>query len=98
LTHFAKQKKKTQAYLYAAPLVNAVGYDATLQGGLFNKANPYTISPADINRFVFQGNAGLVIKINTWQLEYFQSYLTKEFKTGNYHMWGGVRVGWYVKK
>ncbi len=97
-TKFSKQKIKTQVYLYAEPLVNVVGYDATLQGGLFNKSSPYTISSGDINRFVFQGNAGMVIKINTWQLEYFQSYLTQEFVTGHYHIWGGVRVGWYVRR
>jgi lipid A 3-O-deacylase len=97
-TNFAKQKIKTQVYVYAEPLVNAVGYDATLQGGWFNKTNPYTIASSDINRLVFQGNFGLVIKTNTFQLEYFQSYLTKEFKTGNYHIWGGIRIGWYVRK
>jgi len=97
-TNFAEQKIKTQVYFYAEPLVNAVGFDATLQGGVFNKSSPYTISAADINRFVFQGNAGLVFKINTWQFEYFQTYLTKEFVTGHYHIWGGVRIAWYVRK
>ena len=32
-----KGKNKFQLYLYAQPLVNAIGYDATLQGGLFNR-------------------------------------------------------------
>ncbi|MBI1769092.1 MAG: lipid A deacylase LpxR family protein [Bacteroidetes bacterium] len=97
-TNFLKQKKKTQIHLYAEPLLNLVVHDATLQGGLFNKTNPYTISSSDINRFVFQGNAGIVIKINAIQFEYFQSYLTKEFKTGDTHIWGGIRIGWYLKK
>src|SRR5258706_1026433 len=96
--NFSNQKRKTQIYLYAEPLLNIIGYDATLQGGLFNKTSPYSISSSDISRLVFQGNAGIVFKFNTIQLEYFQSYLTKEFRTGNYHMWGGVRIGWYVKK
>ncbi len=96
--HFSKQKNKTQVYVYAEPLLNFVGYDALLQGGLFNRASPYTISSDDITRFVFQGNAGLVVKINTLQFEYFQSYLTKEFATGHQHVWGGIRVGWYFRK
>lgn len=96
--NFSRQKKKTQVYIYAEPLVNVVGYDATLQGGVFNRRSPYTISNLDISRLVFQGNAGLVIKINTIQLEYFQTFLSKEFVTGNYHVWGGVRIGWYVRK
>jgi len=96
--NFSKQKLNSQVYWYAEPLVNVIGYDATLQGGMLNKSSPYTISSADINRFVFQGNTGVVIKISTWQFEYFQSYLTQEFVTGRYHIWGGVRVAWYVRR
>lgn len=97
-TNFRKQTRKVQVYLYAEPLLNIVGYDATLQGGVFNTTNPYTLSSTDINRLVFQGNAGLVFRINAVQLEYFQTYLSKEFETGRSHIWGGVRVGWYVSK
>lgn len=97
-TNFMKQKRKKQVYLYAEPLLNIVGYDATLQGGIFNRTSPYTISSNDITRLVFQGNVGLVFKINGIQLEYFQSYLTKEFETGGSHLWGGIRVGWYLRK
>lgn len=93
-TYFSTRKKKWQVYVYAEPLLNAVGHDATLQGGLFN-VNPYIILSKDINRIVFQGNIGIVFRINTLQLEYFQSYLDKEFKTGGTHVWGGVRVGWH---
>ncbi len=94
--NFLKRNRKYQLYVYAEPLLNIIGHDATLQGGLIN-TNPYTLSSNEINRFVFQGNAGIVFKINTLQLEYFQSYLTKEFKTGGTHAWGGVRIGWWVR-
>jgi hypothetical protein len=94
--NFSRRERKNQVYLYVEPLLNIVGHDATLQGGLFNKTSPYTIKSTDINRLVFQGNAGIVFKINTVHLEYFQSYLTKEFKTGQSHLWGGVRIGWYL--
>ncbi len=96
--NFSNRKRKTQVYLYAEPLLNIVGYDATLQGGLFNRTSPYTIASYDINRLVFQGNVGLVFKINTVHLEYFQSSLTKEFETGHSHLWGGIRIGWYIRK
>ncbi len=97
-SHFSKQKRKNQVYLYAEPLMNIVAYDATLQGGLFNKSSPYTISSNEITRLVFQGNVGIVFKTSALQLEYFQSYLTKEFKTGGTHLWGGIRIGWYLRK
>ncbi len=95
--NFSNRKRKNQVYLYVEPLLNIVGHDATLQGGLFNRTSPYTIASNDINRVVFQGNTGLVFKINTVHLEYFQSFLTKEFKTGNSHLWGGIRIGWYLR-
>ena len=69
-----------------------------LRWSVFNRTSPYTISSNDITRLVFQGNVGLVFKINGVQLEYFQSYLTKEFETGGSHLWGGIRVGWYLRK
>jgi lipid A 3-O-deacylase len=97
-TNFSKQKRKNQVYLYAEPLMNMVAYDATLQGGLFNRSGPYTISSNEITRLVFQGNIGIIFKIKALQLEYFRSYLTKEFKTGGTHLWGGVRIGWYLRK
>jgi lipid A 3-O-deacylase len=97
-TNFQKQMRKMQLYVYAEPLLNMVGYDATLQGGLFNNSSPYVMPTADINRLVVQGNVGIVFRINAVQLEYFQSYLTKEFETGHTHLWGGVRIGWYVRE
>ncbi len=95
---FSKQERKLQAYLYAEPLFQIIGYDATLQGGLVHRASPYTISVSDISRWVLQGNVGLVVKINRVQVEYFQSYLTKEFETGGSHLWGGIRIGWYLDR
>jgi lipid A 3-O-deacylase len=46
-----------------------------------------------VNHFTFQGNAGLVIYIKSVYLEYFQSYITREFNSGSGHHWGGIRIG-----
>jgi lipid A 3-O-deacylase len=92
-SNFSKQGKSFQVYLFLEPLINVVGYDATLQGGMFNKSSPYTIPASEINRIVFQNNYGIVFKIKKMYLEYFQTYLTKEFETGGEHKWGGIRVG-----
>jgi lipid A 3-O-deacylase len=94
--HFSTQKRKSQVFVYAEPVLNLIGHDATLQGGLFN-ASPYTIMPSQLTRLVFQGNAGIVFTINAIQFEYFQSYITKEFETGDTHAWGGVRIGWCIQ-
>lgn len=78
---------------YAQPLMRLVGYDATLQGGMFNKDNPYTLSSQQLTRTVFETNFGLVLGFRKVYLEYCQSLQTKEFKHGKYHRWGGIRLG-----
>jgi lipid A 3-O-deacylase len=87
------KNKKVSYYLYAQPQVSIVGYDATLQGGLFNRNSPYTIASKNINRITFQGDYGIVFTFAKMYVEYCQSILTKEFCTGTYHRWGGIRIG-----
>ena len=81
--NFVTQKRKTQTYVYAEPLLTLVGHDATLQGGLFNNSNPYVIPSLAVSRMVYQLNIGLIIRLNRLQFEYFQSFLSKEFETGH---------------
>jgi lipid A 3-O-deacylase len=88
-----KSEKKWQYYFFGHPQANLVGYDASLQGGIFNRESPYTISAADINRLTLQGDAGIVVSSRKIYLSYCQSILTKEFRTGAYHRWGGIRFG-----
>lgn len=82
-----------QLYGYAQPLVSLVGYDATLQGGLFNRDSPYIIPTDQLTRTTFQANIGAVLKYKKLYLEYYQSLLTREFETGMPHRWGGIRIG-----
>lgn len=79
-------------YAYEHLGVNLVGYDATMQGGVFNHTSPYTLSAGDIARTVFQNRFGFVVAWQHLHLEYFQSLLSNEFKTGNFHVWGGVQI------
>ncbi|WP_281322436.1 lipid A deacylase LpxR family protein [Flavobacterium aestivum] len=88
-----KNKNNVQIYLYCQGLVTAVGYDASLQGGLFNQSSPYVITDQNMERFTFQSNFGIVLRRKTFYFEYCHSELTKEFKTGEAHRWGGFRIG-----
>lgn len=81
-----------QVYFYTEPQVNFIVYDATLQGGLFNDNSPYTLDRDEISRTVFQQNAGLVVRYKSVSLEYVQTFITREFKTGSSHSWGSVRA------
>lgn len=86
-------KKDLQLYVYSQPLGSLVGYDATLQGGIFNRSSPYTLASSEIDRFTFQHNYGVVMKVRKIYAEYYRTYLSREFKSGRTHVWGGVKLG-----
>jgi hypothetical protein len=67
-------------------------YDATLQGGLFNKHSIYTISDDNINRYVFTGKLGAAIGYGRFSLEAEQVFLTPEFHGGLYHLWFRLKL------
>jgi lipid A 3-O-deacylase len=88
-----KNKNKFQLYLFLQPSINVIGYDATLQGGIFNDKSPYTISSNSIERFTAQNNYGLILQTKTLYFEYFIAHLTREFKTGSSAKYGGIKIG-----
>lgn len=90
------QKKKLEYYFYRQVRSHLVGYDATLQGGLFKRNNPYVIFNDDIERPVLQADAGIVVNYKKLLLLYTQSILTREFNTGHFHRWGGISIGFIL--
>ncbi|WP_354668438.1 MULTISPECIES: lipid A-modifier LpxR family protein [Cellulophaga] len=94
-TPFSSSQKQSRfkLYVYAQPLLNVIGYDATLQGGLFNRQSSYTISPSGIERFTGQLNFGVILKTKTLYFEYSRTAITKEFSSGEAYKWGGVKTG-----
>lgn len=86
-------KKTFQMLFYNKPSVNFVWYDATLQGGLFNHDSPYKIAAINLSRITYEDESGITVQYKNIYLEYFQHFITKEFTTGNYHRWGGLRAG-----
>ncbi len=86
-------RKNFKLYAYCQPLVSVIGYDATLQGGMFNRESIYTIFKDDIERFTAQNNYGIVLQIRSLVFEYTRSATTREFDSGNSSKWGGFRVG-----
>jgi hypothetical protein len=87
------KQRKTQLYLYVHPQIDAVGYDATLQGGPFSDHDPYTISKDQVSRLVLQAHGGIVLQYRKLYLEYEQSIIGKEFITGSTHRTGGIQIG-----
>lgn len=89
-------RNNLRVYAYEHPGVNLVGYDATLQGGVFDHTSPYTITSGDITRVTFENRFGFVVSYQRVYLEYFQSFLSPEFKTGTFHVWGGVQIAFGI--
>ncbi len=85
-------KNKFRIYAYEHPEFSFVGYDATLQGGLFNRSSPYTIGAGDLNRVVFQNRFGFVVVYQRFYLEYFQSVRSREFHEQKMHTYGGIQI------
>ena len=85
--------KKIRCHLYGQVQPALVLYDATLQGGLFHKNNPYTLPASAIRRLTLQADYGIVFTVKRLYLEYCQSFLSPEFSGGFSHRWGGIRIG-----
>lgn len=89
----ANSIKKWYWHFYYQPLISLVGYDATLEGPLFNHTSPYTIPAGEIRRITFQHKYGIVIMRKGFYAEYFQTGNTEEFKNYIFHRTGGIQVG-----
>lgn len=90
---FTNSKKGFALYLYSQPRVSMIGYDATLQGGVFNQNSPYTIPNSDIERFTAQLDYGLVLQTRTLYIEFSRSLITREISTLGSAGWGGMKIG-----
>lgn len=85
-----KGRRNTQYYMFLTATGTAVGYDATLQGGMFNHHSPYTIPSDSITRFRFNGSAGMVLSYGGARLDLEQHIISPEFTGGGWHFWMGI--------
>jgi lipid A 3-O-deacylase len=87
---FTGKSKKFECWFTAWGEAWGVGYDATLQGGMFNRTSPYTIAASGIERLVWKGGGGFCVRYKRVLLEYSRTWITPEFKGGRDHGWGAV--------
>ena len=83
--------RKVQVFFFARGSGKLVGYDATLQGGIFNSSSAYTLPSSAISRAVFEGSGGISFSCNGIRLDLEQYLLSPEYKGGLWHKW--VHVG-----
>lgn len=80
--------RRWQCYGEATLAVQAVGYDATLQGGLLNHDNPYVLAASTIRRAVVHGSGGLVVAHGGLSFTATAVFIGPEFTGGLSHRWG----------
>jgi len=85
--------KKWELYVFGHSFVSGVGYDAALQGGMFNKKSPYTLTVSQIKRITLQNQIGAVLRYKKYSAELSESFLSPEFDNGRSHIWGGLGIG-----
>jgi lipid A 3-O-deacylase len=86
-TNSENRLRNTQLVFFVTSRAKLIGYDATLQGGFFNKSSEYTIDSDKISRFVFQGSAGITFVYSGIRLDVEQFLLSPEFHNGWWHKW-----------
>jgi hypothetical protein len=79
--------RKFQLFFFLKGAGKLVGYDATLEGGMFNKTSSYTIPADEISRVVFQGSGGITITSGGLRLDVEQFLLSPDFQNGWWHKW-----------
>lgn len=87
-----RHARNVQFYFFTEFSGKAVGYDATLHGGVFNHSSPYTIPDANISRLTFKGSGGIVFSYGGVQVKGEQFLLSPEFSDGWWHKWLSIEL------
>ncbi len=88
----SKDALNLQYGILASSRLRMIIYDATLQGGIFNPNNNYTISASDIERLVLQASFGIYFAFKQLGLTYEHFYISPEFKDAKHHQWGHLNL------
>jgi lipid A 3-O-deacylase len=80
-----------QFYAFVKSAVKAVGYDATLQGGMFENSSPYTVPASGVSRITMNNSIGLSFIYCGIRADIEQFILSPELKNGYWHKW--VHIG-----
>jgi len=91
-SHTATEKDPWQYFFFLDARTTLVAYDATLQGGILNRENVFTLGEHEVSRCVGYAEAGLQATYKGYGIEVAQHFLTPEYKGGMGHRWGRISV------
>ncbi|MCC8423873.1 lipid A deacylase LpxR family protein [Mucilaginibacter sp. UR6-11] len=86
---------KHEFFLYYRPMLNFIGYDATVQGSLFRKHDDPTSDEITLmpQRVMLSNEIGLTYTTNRWTFDAAATFHTKDVKEMvRTHQWGSVTV------
>ncbi len=89
---FGNENSTFQYWFFVNYKSNIVFYDATLQGGLFNTQNSYTLKANEINRLVHNISLGMAVYYKDIGLELENFYLSPEFQNALDFRWGRIKL------
>jgi len=81
--------KKWQLFLNLSANASIIGYNTTLQSGIFSKSN-YSLT--EINRFIGKASFGITAIYKRLKMEYMQHFNTPEFPKADSHSWGYLLI------
>jgi hypothetical protein len=91
-TERQKPFKKRIRYYFALDVKNKmIIYDATLEGGMFNRSSVYTLDGSQVRHYVFTGTATVGLGFGRYSLVAEQTFLTPEFDGGRHHLWFRIK-------
>ena len=79
-----------QAWIFCSESIYLVNYNATLQGGVYNKNNVHTINT--INNSLYHAKFGAVVQFKRFSAEYGMEVRSPEFSTAYWHRWGHLNI------
>ena len=83
---------RLQFWIYAKAEGKVIARDATLQGGFLNTNSVYIISPDNMKRSLLSESVGFVFAYKKVRIDYFNTFLSPEFKNGRKHAWGHLGI------
>ena len=72
--------------------IKLVGYNATLQGGVFHDKDPHSFTQSDLNNIVFEHKLGINLMRHWIQLGMAANYTSQEFIDAKSHLYGTFKA------
>ncbi|WP_299453611.1 lipid A deacylase LpxR family protein [uncultured Microscilla sp.] len=78
--------------LYGVAYQSWVGYNATLQGGVFNTNSPHKLSNNQLERWLTSLTLGATLNYGKASIGYAWHYVSPEFIQAQSHRWGALKI------